>query len=211
MGDSRGVPSSRTEGRTEAAAEPESAARPAAAGEPTVAGRVLALQRSAGNQAVAALASQRAPAPTPAALTKLQQLLDDDKEEAAIAQMGTLTEDEAKAALDLPHLRKLAVKSFNDAEMARGIASLKGGTLLQKLRWMIAEDVTDLARVWPLLVDKSVPAKEKTALYPQNDVRSYFIEICNDDEMASVVDVLGGDARAEAALDAARGHVVERR
>ena len=85
--------------------------------------------------------------------------------------MGTLTEDEAKAALDLPHLRKLAVKSFNDAEMARGIASLKGGTLLQKLRWMIAEDVTDLARVWPLLVDKSVPAKEKTALYPQNDVR----------------------------------------
>ena len=152
---------------------------------------MLALQRSAGNQAVTALI-QRAPAPTPAALTKLQQLLDDDKEEAAIAQMGTLTEDEAKAALDLPHLRKLAVKSFNDAEMARGIASLKGGTLLQKLRWMIAEDVTDLARVWPLLVDKSVPANEKTALYPQNDVRSYFIEICNDDEMASVVDVLGG-------------------
>jgi len=55
MGDSRGVPSSRTEGRTEAVAEPESAARPAAAGGPTVAGRVLALQRSAGNQAVATL------------------------------------------------------------------------------------------------------------------------------------------------------------
>jgi hypothetical protein len=196
MGHSLAVPSSRTEGRTEAPAEPESAARPAAAGEPTVAGRVPALQRSAGNQAVAALLRerrlQRAPAATPAALTKLQQLLDDDKEEAAIAQMGTLTEDEAKAALDLPHLRKLAVKSFNDAEMARGIQSLRGGTLLQKLRWMIAEDVTDLARVWPLLVDKSVPANEKTALYPQNDVRSYFIEICNDDEMASVVDVLGG-------------------
>jgi hypothetical protein len=196
MGHSRGVPSSRTEGRTEAPAEPERTARPAAAGEPSVAVRVLALQRSAGNQAVTALVRerrlQRAPAATPAALTKLQQLLDDDKEEAAIAQMGTLTEDEAKAALDLPHLRKLAVKSFNDAEMTRGIASLKGGTLLQKLRWMIAEDVTDLARVWPLLVDKSVPANEKTALYPQNDVRSYFIEICNDDEMASVVDVLGG-------------------
>jgi hypothetical protein len=191
MGDSRGVSSSRTEGRSEAAAEPESAAPAAAIAAPTVAGRVLALQRSAGNQAVTALI-QRAPAPTPAALTKLQQLLDDDKEEAAIAQMGTLTEDEAKAALDLPHLRKLAVKSFNDAEMTRGIASLKGGTLLQKLRWMIAEDVTDLARVWPLLVDKSVPANEKTALYPQNDVRSYFIEICDDDEMASVVDVLGG-------------------
>ena len=101
MGHSRRVPSSRTEGYTEAPAEPESTARPAAAAEPSVAGRVLALQRSAGNQAVTALI-QRAPAPTPAALTKLQQLLDDDKEEAAIAQMGTLTEDEAKAALDLP-------------------------------------------------------------------------------------------------------------
>src|SRR3954453_17716614 len=191
MGHSRRVPSSRTEGRTAAPAEPESTAPAAAIAAPTVASRVLALQRSAGNQAVTALI-QRAPAPTPAALTKLQQLLDDDKEEAAIAQMGTLTEDEAKAALDLPHLRKLAVKSFNDAEMTRGIASLKGGTLLQKLRWMIAEDVTDLARVWPLLVDKSVPAQEKTALYPQNDGRSYFMEICNDDEMAFVVDVLGG-------------------
>jgi hypothetical protein len=189
MGDSRGVPSSRTEGRTEAPAEPASAARPAAAPGMTVAGRVLALQRSAGNHAVTRLL-QRAPAP--AALTKLQQLLDEDKEEAAIAQMGTLTEDEARQALDLPHLRKLAVKSFNDAEMTRGIASLKGGTLLQKLRWMIAEDVTDLARVWPLLVDKAVPANEKTALYPENDVRAYFMEICNDDEMASVVDVLGG-------------------
>ena len=61
MGHSRRVPSSRTEGRTEAPAEPESAARPAAVGEPTVARRVLALQRSAGNQAVTALI-QRAPA-----------------------------------------------------------------------------------------------------------------------------------------------------
>ena len=192
MGHSRRVPSSRTEGRTEAPAEPESAARPAAVGEPTVARRVLALQRSAGNQAVTALI-QRAPAATPAALTKLQQLLDDDKEEAAIAQMAHADrgrgEGGARPAAPAQARRQVVQRRGDGARHP----SLKGGTLLQKLRWMIAEDVTSLALVWPLLVDKSVPAKEKTDLYPQNDMRSYFIEICNDEEMARVVDVLGGD------------------
>lgn len=156
---------------------------------------MLALQRSAGNQAVAALVRggrlQRAPAAPPDPLTKLQTLLDDDQEDAAIAQMRTLSEDDAKKMLDLPHLRKLAVKSFNDEEMARGITSLKAGTLQQKLRWMIDEDVTSLALVWPLLVDKSTPAKEKTDLYPQNDIRKYLIGLTNDEQMAELVDVLG--------------------
>jgi hypothetical protein len=190
------VAGSRTEGRSEASLEPERTESAAPAGAPTVAGRVLALQRSAGNQAVAALVRggrlQRAPTATPDALTKLQSLLDDDQEEAAIAQMRALSADDAKRALDLPHLRGLAVKSFNDEEMARGIASLKGGTLLQKLRWMAAEDVTSFGLVWSMLVDKSVPAKEKTDLYSQNDIRSYFIDLCSKDQMASVVDVLGG-------------------
>jgi hypothetical protein len=192
------VSSSRTEGRSEAAEAPESAApQPAPAGSPTVAGRLLALQRTAGNQAVAALVQsrrlQREPTATPDGLTKLQTLLDDDKEEQAIAQMRALSADDAKKMLDQPHLRKLAVKSFNDEEMARGIASLKGGTLLQKLRWMAAEDVTSFGLVWSMLVDKSVSAKEKTDLYSQNDIRAYFISLCNNDQMAAVVDVLGGD------------------
>ena len=182
----------RSEGRSEAAAEPEPAAPAAATAAPAVAGRLLALQRSAGNRAVGALL-QRAPAATPDGLTKLQSLLDDDQEEQAIAQMRALSVDDAKKMLDQPHLRKLAVKSFGDEEMARGIASLKGGTLQQKLRWMIAEDVTSFGLVWSMLVDKSVPAKEKTDLYSQNDIRAYFISLCNNDEMASVVDVLGGD------------------
>jgi hypothetical protein len=162
-----------------------------------VAGRLLALQRTAGNQAVAALVQsrrlQREPTATPDGLTKLQSLLDDDKEEQAIAQMRALSVDDAKKMLDQPHLRKLAVKSFNDEEMARGIASLKGGTLLQKLRWMAAEDVTSFGLVWSMLVDKSVTAKEKTDLYSQNDIRAYFISLCDNDQMAAVVDVLGGD------------------
>ena len=107
--------------------------------------------------------------------------------------MRALSADDAKKLLDEPNLRKMAVKSFNDEEMARGIASLKGGTLQQKLRWMAAEDVTSFGLVWSMLVDKSVPAKEKTDLYSQNDIRSYFISLCDDDQMAAVVDVLGGD------------------
>jgi hypothetical protein len=198
VGDSPDVSSSRTEARSEAAAAPERPAPEAApAGAPTVAGRLLALQRTAGNQAVAALVQsrrlQREPTATPDGLTKLQSLLDDDKEEQAIAQMRALSADDAKKMLDQPHLRKLAVKSFNDEEMARGIASLKGGTLLQKLRWMAAEDVTSFGLVWSMLVDKSVSAKEKTDLYSQNDIRAYFIRLCNNDQMAAVVDVLGGD------------------
>jgi hypothetical protein len=191
------VSSSRTEARSDASLEPERPEPAAAPGAPTVAGRMLALQRSAGNQAVASLVQgrrlQRAPTATPDGLTKLQALLDDDKEEQAIAQMRALSEDEARKMLDRPELKKLAVKSFNDEEMARGIASLKGGTLQQKLRWMAAEDVGSFGLVWSMLVDKSVPAKEKTDLYPQNDIRAYFISLCNDDEMAAVVDVLGGD------------------
>ena len=196
MGDSPGVASSRTEGKAEAPPAPEQAEPTAAPGAPTVTGRVLALQRSAGNQAVAALVRggrlQRAPTATPDALTKLQTLLADDQEEAAIAQMRALNKEDAARALDLPHLRSLAVKSFNDEEMARGIASLKGGTLQQKLRWMKAEDVTSFGLVWSMLVDKSVPDKEKTDLYPQNDIRAYFIDLCSKDQMAAVVDVLGG-------------------
>ncbi len=198
MGDSPDVSSSRTEPRSEAAAAPESAApETAPAGAPTVADRLLALQRTVGNQAVAALVQsrrlQREPTATPDGLTKLQSLLDDDKEEQAIAQMRALSVDDAKKMLDQPHLRKLAVESFDDEEMARGIASLKGGTLLQKLRWMAAEDVTSFGLVWSMLVDKSVSAKEKTDLYSKNDIRAYFISLCNNDQMAAVVDVLGGD------------------
>ena len=200
----------RSEGRSEAAAEPEPAAPAAATGR---AGRrrppagAPAQRRRTAPSAGSCSARPRRHA---GRLTKLQSLLDDDQEEAgdradARAVRGRREEDARPAAP-----RKLAVKSFGDEEMARGIASLKGGTLQQKLRWMIAEDVTSFGLVWSMLVDKSVPAKEKTDLYSQNDIRAYFISLCNNDEMASVVDVLGGTSAAEAALDAARGHLVER-
>jgi hypothetical protein len=156
---------------------------------------VLALQRAAGNRAVAA-ALQRAPTATKTPLDNLRALLDDDQEEQAIAAMGALSPTDAAALLKMADMRALAVEAFNDEEMARGITSLKGGTLLDKLTWLKAED-SNLGLVWPLLVNPSTPAAEKAELYQHNEMRDFFVDLCGDDEMASVVDVLGGTLEAK--------------
>ena len=70
-------------------------------------------------------------------------------------------------------MRSLAVDSFDNEEMARGVRRLQGGTLEQKLRWMFAEG-TDWSLVRPLLADTNIPSDQKTALYPHNDLRSEF-------------------------------------
>lgn len=154
---------------------------------------ILDLQRSAGNAAVSALLS-RAPTATatetPAA--KLRRVLQDDDEEGAIALLGSLSASEAGDVLADGGLRALAVEAFNDEEMGRAMQSLKPGVrLVQKLNWMAAEG-SNLGLVWPLLVDKNVPDDQKTEVYDRKYLREFFIDICGDDEMASVVRVLGG-------------------
>jgi hypothetical protein len=156
-------------------------------------GAVLALQRSAGNAAVSALLA-RAPGATvtetPAA--KLTKLLQDDDEEGAIAFLASVTVTEAGNLLADPTLQGLAVKCFDDEEMARAMAGLpKGVRLIQRLNWMWAEG-SNLGLVWPLLVDKDLSAQQKLEVYDRTYLRDFFADICDDDEMASVVRVLGG-------------------
>jgi hypothetical protein len=155
---------------------------------------LLALQRSAGNAAVSAVL-QRNPLtdapPTSDAIAKLKELLEDGDEEGAIMQCGRLSRTEAAQVLGMDDIRDEAVDTFNDEEMARAVASLRGGSLKAKIRWLIAEG-SNLGLVWPLLVDEHTPAEEKTALFTQNDIRAFFIDLCDNDEMASLVDVLGG-------------------
>jgi hypothetical protein len=134
-------------------------------------------------------AGPTAPPLTP--IEKVRDRLADKDEEGAIAAMGALSPDDAVLVLDRADLRGLAVKAFNDEEMARAITALKGGTLLRKLQWLKAEG-SNLGLVWPLIVDQHTPAKEKRDLFLHNDMRDFFVDICGDDEMASVVDVLGG-------------------
>ena len=156
--------------------------------------RVLALQRAGGNAAVTAMIMRNGPTAPPAAgnlIEELRALLDDDDETGAIAKMGQLSAPEAATVLGDGRMRSLAVDCFDNEEMARGVRGLRGGTLEQKLRWMFAEG-TDWSLVRPLLADTSVPADEKTALYALNDLRSEFTGICDDDEMATAVSLMGG-------------------
>ena len=66
-----------------------------------------------------------------------------------------------------------------------------GGTLEQRLRWMFAEG-SNWRYVRQQIADPGVPADQKLALYSHNDLRSGFTEVCDDDEMAEAVRLLGG-------------------
>ena len=162
---------------------------------------LIALQRSAGNAAVGALL-QRAPAATaePKAeaggITELRKLLQAGDANGAIAHMGRMDPREAAWALGMGDLRSLAVKTFDDEEMAHAMYALKGGSLLQKLNWMSVEG-SSWKLVKPLLTDPSVPDGQKTELYAHNYIRSFFTDVCGDDEMEEAVGLLGGSLEAQ--------------
>jgi hypothetical protein len=178
-------------------APPVDAPASAPAGPPRVltsVEHVLALQRTAGNVAVTSyLARQEGGAATaaPSAIEALRELLDDGDEEGAIAKCATLLPDEATLALSDASLRAAAVDTFDDEEMSRAMIALRGGTLVQKLNWMSVEG-SDLELVWPLIIAPGVPATEKTALYDREYIRDFFVGLCDNEEMATLVNSLGG-------------------
>jgi hypothetical protein len=134
---------------------------------------------------------QRAGTATASPIDRVRDRLADGDEEGSIAAMAALSEDDAAKLVERTDLRALAVRCFNDEEMARAITSLKGGRLLHKLRWLKAEG-SNLGLVWPLIVDKHTPAEQKRELFLHTEMRDFFVKVCGDDEMATVVDVLGG-------------------
>jgi hypothetical protein len=160
---------------------------------------LLALQRTAGNAAVGALL-QRAPGtaapPKADPIATLRKLLQDGDANGAIAHIGRLESGDAGKALGMGDLRSLAVKAFDDEEMAHAMYAMKGGTLHQKLNWMTAEG-SSWKLVRPLLVDPGVPDWQKTELYQQNYLRRFFTSICDDDEMEEAVGLLGGTLEAQ--------------
>jgi hypothetical protein len=159
---------------------------------------LLALQRTAGNAAVGAFL-QRAPAAAPPKadpIATLRKLLQDGDAHGAIAHMGRMEAADAGTALAKGDLRSLAVKAFDDEEMAHAMYALRGGTLHQKLKWMAVEG-SSWKLVRPLLVDPAVPDGQKTELYGHNYLRSFFSKICDDDEMEEAVGLLGGSLEAQ--------------
>jgi hypothetical protein len=141
---------------------------------------------------------QRAGAAAPPAtpIDRVRERLADGDEEGSIAAMHALEPDDAARVLQMSDLRARAVKAFNDNEMARAITGLRGGRLLHKLQWLKAEG-SSLALVWPLIADTRTPSEERIEPYQHNEMRSFFVDLCNDDEMASVVDLLGGSLEAK--------------
>jgi hypothetical protein len=164
----------------------------AVVGGPLGPAAVLALQRAAGNAAVTALpAREPVTAPPKTPLERLREVLANKDEDAAIAQMATLSKDDAAIALGSKDLRDLAVKAFNDDEMARALTGMKGGTLLQKVNWLAAEG-SSWKLVRRLITAPGVPPEQKTELYSHGWARSFFTDICDDDEMEEAVRLLGG-------------------
>lgn len=83
------------------------------------------------------------------------------------------------------------VSVCNDREMAQALDFLEG-TILQKLLWMEAEGSNWGLVKGKLLAFKKSNQAQLTALYPNNTIRSFIVKICNDEEMAEAVDILGG-------------------
>ena len=161
---------------------------------PMAAPSIIALQRSAGNAAVSAMLAREptATAPPESPTDKLRRLLRDKNENAAIAQFGALNATEAGNVLADQSMRDLAVKAFNDDEMARAMRAIVPGVrLAQKLNWMWTEE-TNWKAVKALITDPKVPAGEKSELYDMGWPRDLFVDVCGNKEMAEAVIILGG-------------------
>jgi hypothetical protein len=120
----------------------------------------------------------------PDKLGQLRTLLEDDQEEKAITLMGQL--DEAQAAKVLKGYQGLAVSAFDNEEMYRAMKALKGELKLE-LDWMFDEG-TD----WPQVRDV-IRTATKGHEQVRKEMKAQFVSLCNNEEMAEAVDLLGGN------------------
>ena len=161
--------------------------------------RLLGAQRHAlarsfaavhGNRETAALVAglqvARQPAAPPAPLDQLKKLLDDDKEKDAIALMGTLTPPDVATVLNSAEYQSLAVSAFDNDEMYRGVKAMKGD-LKRSLVWMFDEG-TDVAKVRDVINNATAGHDQVRA-----SMRAQFVDLCDNEEMAAMVDLLKGD------------------
>jgi hypothetical protein len=103
--------------------------------------------------------------------------------------VGTTDAPQKLALYDNTDMREFFVDVCNDAEMAEAVALL-GGTLQQQLTWMQAEGSN-----WRLVkarIQATTDAAQKLALYDSTEWRNFFVDVCNDEEMAEAVALLGG-------------------
>ena len=122
-------------------------------------------------------------------IDRLEHLLEDDQEDEAIALMGRMRRenpDDVEHVLLRADLRNLAVSAFDNEEMYRAIRAMNG-SLYEGLQWMFAEGTS-----WEYVRDVIPRAPGKARVRTDNSMKDHFINICNDEEMAEAVDLLGG-------------------
>jgi len=120
-------------------------------------------------------------------IDRLRELLEDDDEDEAIDLMGRLSADEVQAVLTSRGLKELAVDAFNDDEMYRAVRTM-GGDVYYGLQWMFDEG-TNWEKVRDIL---SRATTGKGRVRTDTWMREQFVSLCDDEEMAAAVDLLGG-------------------
>ncbi len=129
---------------------------------------------------------QRVPTDTPN-LNRLRELLQDDSESEAITLIGQLSNDEVIAMFDSREFKELAISAFNNEEMYRAMRAA-GRDLYKNLEWMFDEG-TSWEYVEVLI--NSVPSG-RDRVRADNWMKEQFIGVCDNEEMAEAVDLLGG-------------------
>ncbi len=119
-------------------------------------------------------------------LERLRTLLDDDDEDDAIDLMGWLSTDDIRTVLNSAEYKRLAVSAFNNEEMYRAIRAMNGN-LYRGLQWMF-EEGTDWEKVRDVITH-ATSGKEQA----REHLRGDFVSLCDNEEMAEAVDLLGGD------------------
>ena len=120
-------------------------------------------------------------------IDRLRQLLQDNEEDKAIELMGRLSAEEVRAVLMSREFKELAMDAFNNDEMYRGIRAMRGD-LYRSLEWMFDEG-TDWGKVRDVIT-RAPSGKDRVRT--DNWMKDQFVSICNDEEMAEAVGLLGG-------------------
>ncbi|MEM7103379.1 MAG: hypothetical protein AAF502_09640 [Bacteroidota bacterium] len=113
--------------------------------------------------------------------------LKNDDETEAITAMGNLDKGEKDAVLASREFKGLAISAFGNDEMFRAMKAMKRN-LYKSLEWMFDEG-TDWESVNKIV--KLIPSG-KDVVRSDNWMKGQFVSICNDEEMATAVNLLGG-------------------
>jgi hypothetical protein len=123
----------------------------------------------------------------PPKLEELRKLFKAGKKNDAIKHMGTLSPDEVKEVLARREFKELAKRAFNDNQMFRAIKAMRGD-LYPSLEWMF-EEGTKWGKVKKII---SLAPSGKKRVRSDNWMKNKFVKVCNDNQMAEAVDMLGG-------------------